>query len=66
MLGNYAGARQIFERWMEWRPGEHAWGAFIRFELRCNEVHIFFFLVPIERLTELVNYICDMLRWNLV
>lgn len=25
MLGNIAGARQVFERWMEWQPEEQAW-----------------------------------------
>ena len=24
MLGNVAGARQVFERWMEWEPDEQA------------------------------------------
>ncbi|MCO5563477.1 hypothetical protein L7F22_017119 [Adiantum nelumboides] len=38
MLGNYAGARQIFERWMKWKPDHHGWAAYIKFELRYNEV----------------------------
>jgi crooked neck len=38
MLGNVPGARQIFERWMVWEPDHHGWAAYIRFELRYNEV----------------------------
>jgi crooked neck len=38
MLGNYAGARQIFERWMEWEPEPHGWFAYIKFEQRFGEV----------------------------
>lgn len=38
MLGNTAGARQIFERWMAWEPDHHGWAAYIKFELRYNEV----------------------------
>ena len=38
MLGNVAGARQIFERWMEWQPDEQAWYQYINMELRYNEV----------------------------
>lgn len=38
MLGNIAGARQVFERWMEWRPEEQAWHSYINFELRYKEV----------------------------
>eukprot|EP00250_Pteridium_aquilinum_P016604 c23190_g1_i1 orf=955-3054(-) len=38
MLGNHAGARQIFERWMKWEPDHHGWSAYIKFELRYNEV----------------------------
>ena len=30
MLGNVAGARQIFERWMQWEPDHHGWMAYIR------------------------------------
>jgi crooked neck len=37
-LGNIAGCRQIFERWMEWHPEEQAWNSYINFELRYNEV----------------------------
>ncbi|KAM9778890.1 crooked neck-like protein 1 isoform 1-T1 [Syngnathus typhle] len=38
MLGNVAGCRQAFERWMEWEPEEQAWHSFINFELRYKEV----------------------------
>lgn len=38
MLGNMAGARQVFERWMEWQPEEQAWHSYINFELRYKEV----------------------------
>jgi crooked neck len=37
ILGNYAGARQIYERWMEWQPDEQAWLTYIKFEMRCGE-----------------------------
>lgn len=37
-LGNVPGARQIFERWMEWEPGEQAWQTYINFELRYKEI----------------------------
>ena len=33
-----AGARQVFERWMEWQPEEQAWHSYINFELRYKEV----------------------------
>eukprot|EP01053_Blabericola_migrator_P001680 Blabericola_migrator_1__1679@NODE_1450_length_4520_cov_82_298226_g959_i0_p2_GENE_NODE_1450_length_4520_cov_82_298226_g959_i0NODE_1450_length_4520_cov_82_298226_g959_i0_p2_ORF_typecomplete_len663_score135_96Suf/PF05843_14/7_3e17Suf/PF05843_14/1_6e06Suf/PF05843_14/5_1e07Suf/PF05843_14/8_3e06Suf/PF05843_14/3_6e13Suf/PF05843_14/9_5e06Suf/PF05843_14/1_6e06TPR_15/PF13429_6/1_3e08TPR_15/PF13429_6/30TPR_15/PF13429_6/0_00052TPR_15/PF13429_6/0_014TPR_15/PF13429_6/2_5e11TPR_15/PF13429_6/41HAT/PF02184_16/8_ len=36
-LGNYAGARAVYERWMEWEPEDRAWLAYVRFEQRCNE-----------------------------
>ncbi|EPQ12794.1 Crooked neck-like protein 1 [Myotis brandtii] len=38
MLGNVAGAQQVFERWMEWQPEEQAWHSYINFELRYKEV----------------------------
>jgi crooked neck len=38
MLGNVAGARQVFERWMEWEPEEQPWQAYINFELRYKEL----------------------------
>ncbi|KMU81431.1 pre-mRNA-splicing factor clf1 [Coccidioides immitis RMSCC 3703] len=37
MLGNIAGARQVFERWMSWEPDEGAWSAYIKLEKRYNE-----------------------------
>ncbi|KAK2719496.1 protein crooked neck-like [Artemia franciscana] len=37
MLGNVAGCRQVFERWMEWEPAEQAWLTYIKFELRYKE-----------------------------
>ena len=37
MLGNIAGARQVFERWMEWEPEEQAWHSYINLELRFKE-----------------------------
>ena len=37
MLGNYAGVRQIFERWMEWEPDDNAWNSYIKFEVRHKE-----------------------------
>ena len=37
MLGNVAGARQIFERWMQWEPDHHGWTAYIKMELRYGE-----------------------------
>lgn len=30
MLGDVAGARQIFERWMQWEPDHHGWMAYIK------------------------------------
>ena len=30
MLGNVAGARQIFERWMKWEPDHNGWSAYIK------------------------------------
>ena len=30
-------ARNVFQRWMEWGPGEKAWMAFLRFEERMGE-----------------------------
>ena len=37
-LGNIAGARQVFERWMEWQPDEQAWSAYIKLEKRYGEL----------------------------
>ncbi|GBG68471.1 hypothetical protein CBR_g3016 [Chara braunii] len=45
MLGNVAGARAIFERWMNWEPDHNGWLAYIKMELRYQEAerarHIF-------------------------
>ena len=30
MLGNVAGARQVFERWMKWEPDHNGWAAYIK------------------------------------
>ncbi|CAL9246812.1 unnamed protein product [Arabidopsis halleri] len=38
ILGNIAGAREVFERWMNWSPDQQAWLSFIKFELRYNEI----------------------------
>lgn len=38
VMGNYAGARAIFERWMKWMPDEHAWNSFIKFETKVGEI----------------------------
>lgn len=36
-LGNISGTRQVFERWMQWEPDEHAWIAYINMEKRYAE-----------------------------
>lgn len=38
LLGNYAAARKIFDRWMEWNPDDKAWMMYIHFEERCGEL----------------------------
>eukprot|EP00386_Alphamonas_edax_P015313 GDKI01046813.1.p1 GENE.GDKI01046813.1~~GDKI01046813.1.p1 ORF type:complete len:701 (+),score=256.80 GDKI01046813.1:78-2105(+) len=38
ILGNYAGCRTIYERWMEWAPEEKAWMLYVHFEERCGEI----------------------------
>jgi crooked neck len=38
LLGNYIQARKIFQRWMNWRPEEKAWLAFVAFEQRVGEL----------------------------
>lgn len=38
LLGNIAGARQVFERWMSWEPDEKAWSAYIKMEVRYKEM----------------------------
>ena len=38
MIGNVAGARQVFERWIQWEPEEQAWLSYIKMELRYKEL----------------------------
>uniref|UniRef100_A0A0G4FV76 Suppressor of forked domain-containing protein n=1 Tax=Chromera velia CCMP2878 TaxID=1169474 RepID=A0A0G4FV76_9ALVE len=38
LLGNFVGARAVFERWMEWEPEEKSWMLYIKFEERCGEL----------------------------
>ncbi|OQV11999.1 Crooked neck-like protein 1 [Hypsibius exemplaris] len=38
MLGNIAGCRQVFERWMEWQPHEQAWLGYVNLEMRYKEL----------------------------
>merc|ERR1719502_2495370 len=38
LLANYAGARTVFERWMEWEPEDTAWMQYANFEQRVKEV----------------------------
>ena len=38
LLGNVAGARQVFERWMQWEPEDKAWQAYIKMEERYQEL----------------------------
>eukprot|EP00929_Paragymnodinium_shiwhaense_P113045 TRINITY_DN8130_c0_g1_i1.p1 TRINITY_DN8130_c0_g1~~TRINITY_DN8130_c0_g1_i1.p1 ORF type:complete len:681 (+),score=245.95 TRINITY_DN8130_c0_g1_i1:204-2246(+) len=38
LLANYAGARIIYERWMEWEPEDGAWLQYVKFEERCKEI----------------------------
>jgi len=37
LIDSHPGARQVFERWMEWEPEEQAWHSYINFELRYKE-----------------------------
>ncbi|CAL9220635.1 unnamed protein product [Arabidopsis halleri] len=37
-LGNIAGARVIFERWIDRSPDQQAWLCFIKFELKYNDI----------------------------
>jgi len=30
--------RAIFEDWMTWKPTEHAWNAYLKFEQRLGEI----------------------------
>ncbi|EPS94091.1 hypothetical protein FOMPIDRAFT_1026325 [Fomitopsis schrenkii] len=38
LLQNGPGARQVFERWMQWEPGDKAWQAYIKMETRYGEL----------------------------
>lgn len=38
ILGNIPYCRDVFERWMKFRPGEQEWQTYINFELRFKEV----------------------------
>jgi crooked neck len=38
MLGQMAKSRQVFERWMTWKPQEEAWESYIAFEIRYQEL----------------------------
>lgn len=38
LLGNYNLAREIFEKWMTWKPEENAWIAYLKFEKRMGEI----------------------------
>lgn len=37
LLQNIPGARQVFERWMQWEPEDKAWQAYIKLEERYEE-----------------------------
>lgn len=37
ILGNLAGARIVFERWMQWEPPAQAWICYVNLELRAGE-----------------------------
>lgn len=38
IIGNVAGARKIFERWLNWEPDQAEWISYIKFEVRYNEI----------------------------
>lgn len=38
LLQNVPGARQVFERWMQWEPDDKAWQAYIKMEERYDEL----------------------------
>ncbi|KAF8196043.1 pre-mRNA-splicing factor CLF1 [Pholiota molesta] len=38
LLQNVPGARQVFERWMQWEPEDKAWQAYIKLEERYQEL----------------------------
>ena len=37
LLQNVPGARQVFERWIQWEPDDKAWQAYIKVEIRYQE-----------------------------
>jgi len=38
VLGNYTNARDIFQKWMTWKPSKNAWWSYIKFEERMGEL----------------------------
>jgi len=38
ILGNYANAREIFQKWMTWKPSKNAWWSYLKFEERMGEI----------------------------
>jgi crooked neck len=38
LLGNFGGARQVFERWMAFEPEDNGWTSYVKFEERCGEI----------------------------
>jgi crooked neck len=38
LLGDISGTREVFRRWMQWRPDADAWAAYIKFEERYREI----------------------------
>jgi hypothetical protein len=45
MLENIDGARQVFQRWMQWDPPTHAFSMFFFLFCRKFKVFFFFFLI---------------------
>lgn len=37
LVGEYVKARDVFDRWMDWCPGEKAWMSYIKFQERLGE-----------------------------
>eukprot|EP01022_Parablepharisma_sp_SALTPOND_P033026 TRINITY_DN88064_c2_g1_i1.p1 TRINITY_DN88064_c2_g1~~TRINITY_DN88064_c2_g1_i1.p1 ORF type:complete len:825 (-),score=106.77 TRINITY_DN88064_c2_g1_i1:1366-3840(-) len=38
VLGNYTNAREIFRKWMTWKPSKNAWWSYLKFEERMGEL----------------------------
>lgn len=38
MVGNWERVREIFERWMTWKPNESAWLSYAKFEMRMSKI----------------------------